>query len=84
MSAPQNRRYVEGQQLCLRTCQPKLAATIVVNNETYYRRWSSQRERFKRSSREAALDMFVFQSLREIGEQTDHWLQRFSQLAEKS
>lgn len=38
--------------------------------KTYYRRWSSQRERFNRSSREAALDMFVFQSLREIGEQT--------------
>src|SRR4051812_12026133 len=33
VNAPDNRRYVEGQQLCLRTCDPKRAATIVVNNE---------------------------------------------------
>lgn len=29
--APENRRYVEGQQLYLRTCEPGKAATIVVN-----------------------------------------------------
>ena len=33
VSAPENRRYVEGQQLYLRTCEPRRAATIVVNNE---------------------------------------------------
>ena len=33
VSAPENRRYVEGQQLYLRTCEPKRAATIVINNE---------------------------------------------------
>ena len=33
IDAPENRRYVEGQQLYLRTCEPKRAATIVINNE---------------------------------------------------
>jgi uridine kinase len=33
VSAPENRRYVEGQLLYLRTCEPKRVATIVVNNE---------------------------------------------------
>jgi uridine kinase len=33
VNAPENRRYVEGQQLYLRTCEPKRAATIVINNE---------------------------------------------------
>jgi uridine kinase len=32
-SAPDNRRYVEGQRLYLQTCEPKRAATIVINNE---------------------------------------------------
>ena len=31
--APENRRYVEGQELYLRECDPKRYATIVVNNE---------------------------------------------------
>jgi uridine kinase len=31
--APANRRYVEGQQLYLRECQPWQSATIVINNE---------------------------------------------------
>ena len=33
VDAPENRRYVEGQQLYLRTCEPKRAATIAINNE---------------------------------------------------
>ena len=33
LSAPENRRYVEGQQLYLQTCEPMIAATIVINNE---------------------------------------------------
>lgn len=32
VEAPENRRYVEGQELYLRTCEPKLAATIVIDN----------------------------------------------------
>jgi uridine kinase len=32
--APENRRYVEGQQLYLRECDPRRYATIVINNET--------------------------------------------------
>jgi uridine kinase len=32
--APGNRRYVEGQQLYLRECQPWQYATVVINNET--------------------------------------------------
>ena len=31
-------------------------------------------ERFNRSYREAVLDMFVFQSLSEVREQTEQWL----------
>jgi uridine kinase len=31
--APDNRRYVEGQQLYLRTCEPWRYATVVINNE---------------------------------------------------
>jgi uridine kinase len=31
--APENRRYVEGQQLYLQSCKPKCSATIVINNE---------------------------------------------------
>jgi uridine kinase len=30
---PDNRRYVEGQQLYLRTCTPSRHATVVINNE---------------------------------------------------
>ena len=33
VSASENRRYVEGQQIYLQTCEPKSAATILVNNE---------------------------------------------------
>ena len=33
VSAPENRRYVEGQRLYVQTCEPKRAATIVINNE---------------------------------------------------
>ena len=33
VNAPENRRYVEGQQLYLEGCEPKRAATIVINNE---------------------------------------------------
>ena len=33
VSAPENRRYVEGQQLYLQTCDPKRAATIVIDYE---------------------------------------------------
>src|SRR5437867_3590082 len=33
INAPENRRYVEGQQLYLRICEPKRGATIVINNE---------------------------------------------------
>lgn len=32
--APNNRRYVDGQQLYLRTCEPWRSATVVINNET--------------------------------------------------
>jgi uridine kinase len=32
--APGNRRYVEGQQLYLRECQPWQHAMVVINNET--------------------------------------------------
>jgi len=31
---PDNRRYVEGQQLYLRTCEPWRHATVVINNES--------------------------------------------------
>jgi len=33
VSAPENRRYVDGQQFYLQTCKPQSAATIVINNE---------------------------------------------------
>lgn len=33
VDAPENRRYVEGQRLYLRTCEPQRAASIVVDNE---------------------------------------------------
>ncbi len=33
VNAIENRRYVEGQQLYLRTCAPRDAATIVIDNE---------------------------------------------------
>jgi uridine kinase len=33
VNAPENRRYVEGQQLYLEACEPKRAATVVINNE---------------------------------------------------
>jgi uridine kinase len=33
VNAPENRRYVEGQQLYLKTCDPRRAATIVINHE---------------------------------------------------
>jgi uridine kinase len=33
VDAPENRRYVEGQQLYLRLCDPKSTAMIVVDNE---------------------------------------------------
>ena len=32
--APENRRYVEGQQLYLHACDPRRYATVVINNET--------------------------------------------------
>jgi uridine kinase len=31
--APQNRRYVEGQKIYLRTCEPRRFATVTVNND---------------------------------------------------
>ena len=31
--APDNRRYVDGQQLYLRTCEPWRYATVVIKNE---------------------------------------------------
>jgi len=33
VNAPENRRYVEGQQLYLRTCEPRRAATLVIDNQ---------------------------------------------------
>jgi uridine kinase len=33
VNAAENRRYVEGQKLYLRQCEPKLVANIVINNE---------------------------------------------------
>jgi len=33
LQAPENRRYVEGQQIYLRECDPKRYATVVINNE---------------------------------------------------
>ena len=36
-------------------------------------------ERFNRSYREAVLDMFVFQSLREVREQTEKWLKEYNE-----
>ena len=33
VTAAEDRRYVEGQRLYLQTCEPKRAATIVINNE---------------------------------------------------
>jgi uridine kinase len=32
VNAPENRRYVEGQELYLRECSPRRAATVVVNS----------------------------------------------------
>ena len=36
-------------------------------------------ERFNRSYREAVLDMFVFQSLDEVREQTENWLKEYNE-----
>ena len=36
-------------------------------------------ERFNRSYREAVLDMFVFQSLEEVREQTEQWLKEYNE-----
>ncbi|MDX6576443.1 MAG: putative transposase [Blastocatellia bacterium] len=36
-------------------------------------------ERFNRSYREAVLDMFVFQSLEEVREQTEKWLKQYNE-----
>ena len=36
-------------------------------------------ERFNRSYREAVLDMFVFQSLAEVREQTEKWLKEYNE-----
>ena len=36
-------------------------------------------ERFNRSYREAVLDMFVFQSLAEVREQTEQWLKEYNE-----
>ena len=36
-------------------------------------------ERFNRSYREAVLDMFVFQSLSEVREQTEKWLREYNE-----
>ena len=36
-------------------------------------------ERFNRSYREAVLDMFVFQSLAEVREQTERWLKEYNE-----
>ena len=36
-------------------------------------------ERFNRSYREAVLDMFVFQSLSEVREQTTLWLKEYNE-----
>jgi uridine kinase len=33
VAAPENRRYVEGQRIYLESCQPRLLATVVINNE---------------------------------------------------
>jgi putative transposase len=36
-------------------------------------------ERFNRSYREAVLDMFVFQSLSEVREETEKWLKEYNE-----
>jgi len=36
-------------------------------------------ERFNRSYREAVLDMFVFQTLNEVREQTEKWLKEYNE-----
>ena len=36
-------------------------------------------ERFNRSYREAVLDMFVFQSVSEVREQTELWLKQYNE-----
>jgi putative transposase len=36
-------------------------------------------ERFNRSYRQAVLDMFVFQTLNEVGEQTEIWLKEYNE-----
>lgn len=33
VDAPENQRYVQGQQLYLQTCEPKRSATMVIDNE---------------------------------------------------
>jgi uridine kinase len=33
VDAPENRRYVEGQKIYLRDCEPRKFATVTVNNE---------------------------------------------------
>ena len=33
VAAPENRRYVEGQQIYLQTCDPRSRATLVINNK---------------------------------------------------
>ena len=36
-------------------------------------------ERFNRSYRQAVLDMFVFQTLQEVREQTEKWLKEYNE-----
>jgi putative transposase len=36
-------------------------------------------ERFNRSYRQAVLDMYVFQTLNEVREQTDNWIKEYNE-----
>lgn len=42
-AAPENRRYLQGQELYIRTCNPRAHATLVINNEAIEAPWIMSR-----------------------------------------
>ena len=44
-AAPQNQRYVQGQEIYLRTCEPKRFASVTINNDDLAAPYIIERER---------------------------------------